>query len=86
MVEQVLRTLIFRRQVIHACRDNAHSAWNELFGARPFQAVSLHVIHLAVKLSGEPLRQTGLGLIQIDIADARLLKTEFLAPRLYGSS
>jgi len=40
-------------------------------------------MHLAMKPPGEPVLKTRLGLPQIDIADASLLKTERLAPFLY---
>jgi hypothetical protein len=36
-----------------------------------------------VELSGQPLGQALLGLMQIDIADACLLKTKLFSPLLY---
>jgi hypothetical protein len=35
----------------------------------------VHIVHFAVELPGQPLGQALLGLMQIDIADACLLKT-----------
>jgi hypothetical protein len=39
-----------------------------------------HVAHLALVVIFQPVRETLLGLAQIDVADADLLETEFVAP------
>ena len=44
-----------------------------------------HIVHFAVELPGQPLGQALLGLMQIDIADARLLKSKLPGPFFYMS-
>ena len=44
--------------------------------------MTLHVVHVAVKFLTQPLPKTLFRLMQIDIAEADLLKAEFAAPLL----
>ena len=60
------------RQVVHARRDHAHRAGHELGGPRAAHAVPLHVAHAAMETSGQPVAQTGLGLMEIHIGHADL--------------
>ncbi len=55
---------------------------HELAGARALGAVRCHIIHVAVPAAGEPLGEARLGLAELAIGDADLLKSELRAPAL----
>ena len=83
VVEQLCGRRLLLRQVIHAYGNDADGARDQFRGSAPLQAMLVHIVHFAVELPGQPLGQALLGLLQIDIADACLLKTKLFSPLLY---
>ena len=71
-----------RRQVVHARRDDADGAGNQLGRARAFEAVRGHVVHVTVESCGQPGEQSGLGRRQVDTGDANLRESKLTCPRL----
>jgi hypothetical protein len=67
-------------KIVHAGGNDGQGAWNQLFRMTSLAAMTLHIMHLTVEFAHEPGIETGLGLGEVDITDADLLKPEFTAP------
>jgi len=67
-------------RVVHGHHDRAQGAGHQLGRTRPAHAVTGHIIHLAVKARGQPLREPGLGFGQIDVGDASRGKAQLARP------
>ncbi len=71
------------RPVVHARRDHAHGAVDELGGAGALAAVPAHVFHGAVAPCGEPFVEPALVGGEVDAADADFREAERAAERLH---
>ena len=80
MVEQRPGVFLIVCQVIHARADHTQCTGYQQCGPTTLAAMSRHIRHFAVKIFGEPFRQAFFRLLQIDIAEADLLKSEFPSP------
>lgn len=69
-------------KVIHTRRDHAQGAGDQFLRSRAAQAMTLHVIHLAVELLGKPIDEMLSIGVKRNVTDADLLKAELDAPRL----
>jgi len=69
-------------EIVHASRNDAAGAGNQLGRPRSQGTVPRHVVHRAVPAVGQPLQQPGLCLTEVDIAYSDLLKAERAAPGL----
>jgi tRNA threonylcarbamoyladenosine biosynthesis protein TsaE len=69
-------------QVVHARGDHAHGAFNQFSRPGTFEAMALHVVHVAMKTRLQPSQQTRLGLVQINAGHADLGKSQLLRPLL----
>ena len=79
MIEQLPRSVLVFREVVHAHRDHAQRSRNQQLRTTAFSAVAGHVPHLSVKALFEPRNEAIFRLRQVDIADAGLLEAEFAA-------
>jgi tRNA threonylcarbamoyladenosine biosynthesis protein TsaE len=70
------------RQVVHARRDDADGAGNQLGRARALEPVRGHVVHVAMKTRRQPGEQSRLGRSQINTGDANLRESKLTRPRL----
>ena len=71
-----------RRQIIHARRDDADGAGNQLGGARALESVRGHVVHVTVESCGQPGEQSGLGRRQVNPGHANLRESKLTRPSL----
>ena len=72
--------ILIRGHVVHAHGYHAQCSRNEFGWTAAFAAVLAHVIHIAVKITSEPLAETQLRRGQVDIADTQLLESQLFAP------
>ena len=72
--------VLFVHKVIHAHGNYAHGPWHQFLGMAALAAVPLHVVHRSVEALSEPFVQTAFGKLEVNVADAGLLETEFTAP------
>jgi tRNA threonylcarbamoyladenosine biosynthesis protein TsaE len=70
------------RQVVHARRDDADGAGNQLGRARTLEPVRGHVVHVAMKTRRQPGQQSRLGRRQVNTGDANLRESKLTRPRL----
>jgi len=79
---QALRHLRVAGQIVHAQRDDAHGAWDQLLGVGALAAVRPQVFHLPLITGVQPALQVVLVFAQVDTGDADVGKAQFLAPQL----
>jgi tRNA threonylcarbamoyladenosine biosynthesis protein TsaE len=70
------------RQVIHARRDDADGAGNQLGRPRALEPVRGHVVHVAMKTCPQPGEQSGLGRGQVNTGYANLRESKLTRPCL----
>lgn len=68
------------RQIVHAGCDHTDSARQQFGRSGPLHAVAGHVVHLAMKASGQPRSQPGLRRGQIDPSHTDLRESELTGP------
>ncbi len=68
------------RVVVHAHRYDAYGSWMQFGRPTAFDAVTLHVIHVAVVPGSEPVQQMRLVAIEIRGGYSDLLKAQLAAP------
>jgi tRNA threonylcarbamoyladenosine biosynthesis protein TsaE len=71
-----------RRQVIHARRDDADGAGNQLGRARTLEPVRGHVVHVTMKAGRQPGQQAGLSRTQVNTSHANLRESKLARPCL----
>ena len=79
--EDLVRGLRARGPVVEARGDDAHGSRNEIGRPRASDAMTRHIIHVAMTPGRKPVQKPRLRIGEIDVGNADRLESDFLSPR-----